>query len=161
RATCARLAVMYLGKIVELGETATVFRTPRHPYTQSLLAAVPMIGGRRGTLDFALAGEPPNPREVPTGRRFRPRRPLPRERGRARGPAAARGRHPARGLSLRVIEPALEGPDRLDERQRRDRVGASPIPIGGEHVTPLGEKEPSVGEVRRRALDVEQGGQTV
>ena len=79
RATCARLAVMYLGKIVELGETATVFGTPRHPYTQSLLAAVPMIGGRRVTLDFALAGEPPNPRDVPSGCRFRTRCPLARE----------------------------------------------------------------------------------
>jgi oligopeptide/dipeptide ABC transporter ATP-binding protein len=76
RAMCSRLAVMYLGKIVELGETATVFEKPRHPYTQSLLAAVPMIGGRRVTLDFALEGEPPNPRDVPSGCRFRTRCPL-------------------------------------------------------------------------------------
>jgi oligopeptide/dipeptide ABC transporter ATP-binding protein len=76
RAMCARLAVMYLGKIVELGDTATVFEKPRHPYTQSLLAAVPRIGGPRVTLDFALAGEPPNPRDVPSGCRFRTRCPL-------------------------------------------------------------------------------------
>jgi oligopeptide/dipeptide ABC transporter ATP-binding protein len=76
RAMCARIAVMYLGTIVELGDTAAVFETPRHPYTQSLLAAVPRIGGRRVTLDFALAGEPPNPREVPSGCRFRTRCPL-------------------------------------------------------------------------------------
>ena len=79
RATCARLAVMYLGKLVELGETATVFEKPRHPYTQSLLAALPLIGGRRVTLDFTLAGEPPNPRDVPSGCRFRTRCPLARE----------------------------------------------------------------------------------
>jgi oligopeptide/dipeptide ABC transporter ATP-binding protein len=76
RAMCARLAVMYLGKIVEIGETAAVFEKPRHPYTQSLLAAVPRIGGRRVTLDFALEGEPPNPRDLPSGCRFRTRCPL-------------------------------------------------------------------------------------
>ena len=76
RAMCARIAVMYLGRIVELGETAAVFEAPRHPYTRSLLAAVPRIGGRRVTLDFALEGEPPNPRDVPSGCRFRTRCPL-------------------------------------------------------------------------------------
>ena len=76
RAMCARIAVMYLGKIVELGDTASVFEKPRHPYTQSLLAAVPRIGGRRVTQDFALEGEPPNPRDVPSGCRFRTRCPL-------------------------------------------------------------------------------------
>ena len=76
RAMCAGIAVMYLGKIVELGPTARVFEAPRHPYTQSLLAAVPRIGGRRVTQDFALEGEPPNPRDVPSGCRFRTRCPL-------------------------------------------------------------------------------------
>jgi oligopeptide/dipeptide ABC transporter ATP-binding protein len=76
RAMCVRIAVMYLGRIVELGETAAVFEAPRHPYTRSLLAAVPRIGGRRVTLDFALPGEPPNPRDVPSGCRFRTRCPL-------------------------------------------------------------------------------------
>jgi oligopeptide transport system ATP-binding protein len=76
RAMCARIAVMYLGKVVELGETAAIFETPRHPYTQSLLAAVPRIGGRRVTLDFTLEGEPPDPRAVPSGCRFRTRCPL-------------------------------------------------------------------------------------
>jgi oligopeptide/dipeptide ABC transporter ATP-binding protein len=76
RAMCARLAVMYLGRIVEMGPTAAVFAEPRHPYTRSLLAAVPRIGGRRVTLDFALPGEPPNPRDVPSGCRFRTRCPL-------------------------------------------------------------------------------------
>ena len=79
RAMCQRLAVMYLGKIVESGDTRAVFREPRHPYTRSLLAAVPRIGGRRVTLDFVLAGEPPNPRDVPTGCRFRTRCPLAKE----------------------------------------------------------------------------------
>jgi oligopeptide/dipeptide ABC transporter ATP-binding protein len=76
RAMCQRLAVMYLGKIVELGETRTVFEQPAHPYTQSLLAAVPRIGGRRVTQEFTLEGEPPDPRHVPSGCAFRPRCPL-------------------------------------------------------------------------------------
>ena len=76
RAMCRRVAVMYLGKIVELGEAAGVFEAPRHPYTQSLLAAVPRIGGRRVTLEFSLEGEPPNPRDVPSGCRFRTRCPV-------------------------------------------------------------------------------------
>jgi len=80
RAMCARIAVMYLGKIVELGETAAIFERPRHPYTQSLLAAVPLIGTRRVSLDFRLAGEPPNPRDVPSGCRFRTRCPLAEDR---------------------------------------------------------------------------------
>jgi oligopeptide/dipeptide ABC transporter ATP-binding protein len=75
RVMCTRIAVMYLGTIVELGDTAGVFESPRHPYTRSLLAAVPHIG-RRVTLDFALEGEPPNPRDIPSGCRFRPRCPL-------------------------------------------------------------------------------------
>jgi oligopeptide/dipeptide ABC transporter ATP-binding protein len=76
RAMCQRVAVMYLGKIVELAEAAVLFEDPRHPYTRSLLSAVPIIGGRRITRDFALEGEPPNPRDIPTGCRFRTRCPL-------------------------------------------------------------------------------------
>ena len=76
RAMCARIAVIYLGTIVEVGDTAAVFAEPRHPYTRSLLAAVPRIGGRRIAQDFTLEGEPPNPRDVPSGCRFRTRCPL-------------------------------------------------------------------------------------
>jgi oligopeptide/dipeptide ABC transporter ATP-binding protein len=87
RAMCASIAVMYLGRIVECGPTARVFEAPRHPYTQSLLAAVPRIGGRRVTQDFALEGEPPNPRDIPSGCRFRTRCPLAQARCAAEEPA--------------------------------------------------------------------------
>src|SRR5690242_21918467 len=68
-----RIAVMYLGKVVEIGATELVFAVPRHPYTQSLLAAVPVVGGRRVTENFLLQGEPPNPSNIPSGCRFRTR----------------------------------------------------------------------------------------
>ena len=73
RAMCRRVAVMYLGKIVEVGDAAGLFETPRHPYTRSLLAAMPRIGGRRVTDEFSLEGEPPNPRAIPSACRFRTR----------------------------------------------------------------------------------------
>ncbi len=76
RSICDRVVVMYLGRIVEIGRTADVFSAPRHPYTRSLLAAAPRIGGPRVTENFTLQGEPPDPSNVPSGCRFRTRCPL-------------------------------------------------------------------------------------
>ena len=75
RMICDRLAVMYLGKVVELGPTEQVFDSPRHPYTGSLLAAIPQIGKQRITETFWLEGEPPDPGNLPSGCRFRTRCP--------------------------------------------------------------------------------------
>lgn len=75
RLVCHRVAVMYLGRIVEIGETEAIFADPKHPYTQSLLAAIPKIGGARVTDNFALEGEPPSPINLPSGCRFRTRCP--------------------------------------------------------------------------------------
>ena len=76
RMMCDRLAVMYLGKVVELGPTDEVFDTPRHPYTQSLLSAIPQIGKARVTENFWLEGEPPDPSRLPSGCSFRTRCPF-------------------------------------------------------------------------------------
>jgi oligopeptide/dipeptide ABC transporter ATP-binding protein len=75
RTMCSRVAVMYLGRIVEAGPTDAIFDRPRHPYTRSLLAAIPKIGGARVTKDFWLEGEPPDPANLPSGCRFRTRCP--------------------------------------------------------------------------------------
>ena len=75
RMMCDRVAVMYLGRIVEISPTENLFRAPQHPYTQSLLAAIPDIGGRRVTDTFTLEGEPPDPARMPSGCRFRTRCP--------------------------------------------------------------------------------------
>jgi oligopeptide/dipeptide ABC transporter ATP-binding protein len=70
-----RVAVMYLGEIVELGEAAAVLARPLHPYTQMLISAVlePDAGGRHDRP--LLKGEPPNPELIPSGCPFHPRCP--------------------------------------------------------------------------------------
>ncbi len=78
RSACDRIAVMYLGRIVETGPTERIFTAPGHPYTRSLMAAVPRIGGPRLAETFTLRGEPPDPANVPSGCRFRTRCPLAR-----------------------------------------------------------------------------------
>ena len=75
RMMCDRIAVMYLGRIVELAPAQALFDGARHPYTQSLLATIPQIGGRRITDSFTLEGEPPDPARPPSGCRFRTRCP--------------------------------------------------------------------------------------
>jgi oligopeptide/dipeptide ABC transporter ATP-binding protein len=76
RMMCDRVAVMYLGRIVEIAPTAALFARPLHPYTRSLLSAIPEIGGRRVTDTFALEGEPPDPGHLPQGCRFQGRCPI-------------------------------------------------------------------------------------
>ena len=68
-----RVLVMYLGQVVEIGDSETLFNNPAHPYTQALLSSIPTLDPDRRTEKPPLAGDPPNPINPPTGCRFHPR----------------------------------------------------------------------------------------
>ncbi len=71
-----RVAVMYLGRIVEIGATSDVLLNPQHPYTQALLSVVPVPNPRLRRQRVILQGETPNPIAIPPGCRFHPRCPV-------------------------------------------------------------------------------------
>ena len=98
-----RIAVMYLGKVVEIGDGRELFRAPRHPYTQMLLEAVPDVSTRErpGT---EIAGEIPNPIDPPRGCAFHPRCPLAFDRCRREVPPLVDG------VACHAIHDHLEDP---------------------------------------------------
>ncbi len=91
RQVSTRIAVMYLGSIVEIGNANEVFSKPAHPYTQALISAVPLpdihkLGTRKRII---LSGDVPSPINPPTGCRFHPRCPIAQERCKVERPTLA------------------------------------------------------------------------
>ncbi len=82
---CDRVAVMYGGRIVEIGPVRRIFQSPAHPYTRALLDAIPRLGARRDRLT-AIEGQPPDLLTLPPGCAFAPRCPHAIERCRRESP---------------------------------------------------------------------------
>jgi oligopeptide transport system ATP-binding protein len=107
-----RIAVMYLGRVVEVAETRDLFARPLHPYTNALLSAIPTIddeSGRRGRI--VLRGDVPSPIRPPEGCRFHPRCPKARDR-------------------CAVDDPSLEP----KSGERREHTAACHYPVGPDEV---------------------------
>ncbi|MEV0842255.1 ABC transporter ATP-binding protein [Actinocatenispora sera] len=84
-----RVAVMYLGRIVEIGTASELFANPSHPYTRALIASIPRM--REGSVNsaFEVEGEPPSPYAIPAGCRFHPRCPMATDECRVTDPQLA------------------------------------------------------------------------
>jgi peptide/nickel transport system ATP-binding protein len=76
--TCSRVAVMYMGKIVETAEVNTIFKRPLHPYTVGLMRSIPQLGHKVKERLTPIPGSVPDPYSIPTGCAFYPRCPAPK-----------------------------------------------------------------------------------
>jgi oligopeptide/dipeptide ABC transporter ATP-binding protein len=109
---CDRVAIMYLGRIVELADTRHLFEAPVHPYTRMLLAAAPRLVTGQDLGDIPIRGEPPSPTAVPSGCAFRTRCPH----------AVA-----LCGEALPKLEPVVDGGEVACHRWRD--LAAAPVPL--------------------------------
>jgi peptide/nickel transport system ATP-binding protein len=115
-----RVAVMYLGRIVELGPAEDVLTKPLHPYTQALLEVVPEAGGLSRPF---LTGEPPDPTRIPAGCRFHPR--CPQVASGAAASAGVEGRCRGEDLGLMELAPGHFAACHLAAARHGDPVPSS------------------------------------
>lgn len=89
RKVCHRIAVMYLGRVVELADNRTLFENPSHPYSRALLSAIPTLDEHPfKSQDYLLEGEPPSPVHIPPGCSYRSRCPSALEQCKSYDPSA-------------------------------------------------------------------------
>jgi len=107
-----RIAVMYLGKIVETGSREQLFTDPQHPYTQALLSAAPVPDPpvQRSRQRVVLGGDPPSPIEPPPGCPFHPRCPLAEDRCRTEVPALIEVLGAGHQVACHLVDPVRGAP---------------------------------------------------
>jgi peptide/nickel transport system ATP-binding protein len=115
-----RTAVMYLGRVVELASTRELMARPLHPYTVSLLSAVPVADPRRRRRRIVLAGEPPSPLSPPPGCPFHPRCPVARPRCAAETPPLASAPGTAPGEWQRAVACFYPGELGATDKMKRE-----------------------------------------
>jgi oligopeptide transport system ATP-binding protein len=122
-----RIAVMYLGRVVETAPTAQLFATPRHPYTQALFAAIPMPDPRQIQRPVLTADEMPSPLNPPSGCHFHPRCPVAMDAC-ARIVPRLREYAPGSSVACHVAAMRLGLPDQIPEEDSiaSSSMGASP-----------------------------------
>jgi len=99
-----RVAVMYLGKIVEIGPATEVIERPQHPYTRALVSAIPVPDPERNQARLVLPGEPPSPLSPPHGCAFHPRCPWAVDRCREARPELAAAGDRGEAACIRIGE---------------------------------------------------------
>ncbi len=113
-----RVAVMYLGRVVELAETEKLFSSPQHPYTQALLRAAPELDPSRKSKVEAVRGELPSPLNPPPGCAFHPRCPQAFERCRLEIPVLEPRGDGARLSACFLHEPTIREPQKMTSSAR-------------------------------------------
>jgi oligopeptide/dipeptide ABC transporter ATP-binding protein len=127
-----RVAVMYLGKLCEVGPGEVVYREPLHPYTRALLDSIPSTGPVAARAATTIRGEPPSPIHPPSGCRFRTRCPRAAERCAAEEPAMrelATGHSVACHFPLDHVDQAAEGeagPEGRTTARSAEKIGETP-----------------------------------
>ncbi len=158
---CDRVAVMYLGQIVEYADSSKLVRTPHHPYTQALMRAVLSTDPRKKRIYTGLKGEIPNPAHPPAGCRLHPRCPLATDRCRQAVPELtehapnhwAACHHVARALEY-LHEQRRAASESESTGSRASSQHERHLPLAGQHPWPRPGQDsvPGAGHAPRNTL---------